>query len=151
MDDASYPPHMQVSMRALKCSKDTSLSDSDKAKFADSLERHGLSLDIWDLFGQWVARSTKNVSFFYLKVQAGDELVGLGLMLRVDRNHQAVFTPPTARTHTMGNEDGRSHGPGCRRPGTWPTPPVRQLARTEPEVLTQATTSITSALSALAA
>jgi hypothetical protein len=51
--------------------------------FANALEQQGLCLNIWDLFEEWVRRSTRNVSFFYLKVHKGPELVGLGLFLRI--------------------------------------------------------------------
>jgi hypothetical protein len=62
---------------------DSSLSEAEKAGFADCLERQGLCRSIWDLFGEWVAKSTRSVGFFYLKVHSGSELVGLGLFLRI--------------------------------------------------------------------
>jgi hypothetical protein len=67
----------------LRCSQDASLSEAEKAGFAESLDRQGLRPSLWDLFGEWVARSTSSVRFFYLKVHSGSELVGLGLLVRV--------------------------------------------------------------------
>ena len=70
-------------MNNVRCEQDTSLTEAEKATFARHLERHELSDNIWDLFAEWVARSTSRVNFFYLKVYLDDELIGLALFLKV--------------------------------------------------------------------
>ncbi len=85
-------------MNRVYCTKDSSLTDEEKRVFSGHLERQGLSDNIWDLFGEWVARSSPRVSFFYLKAyldtelgpqerldgqEAGAQLVGLALFLRM--------------------------------------------------------------------
>ena len=70
-------------MSVLECSKARSLGDREKAVFADRLEQQGMDLDVWNLFGEWVERSTDHVEFFFLKVHDESELVGLGLFLRI--------------------------------------------------------------------
>jgi hypothetical protein len=66
------------------CKKDTSLSEEEKKVFAGHLKQEGLSDNIWDVFEQWVERSTAKFNFFYLKVYQDQELVGLALFLKVD-------------------------------------------------------------------
>jgi hypothetical protein len=70
-------------MSLLRCTKSSSLASQERAVFAHGLEQQGLALDIWDLFEEWVVRSTAKVEFFYLKVHDGVDLVGLGLFLRI--------------------------------------------------------------------
>ena len=70
-------------MTSAYCKQDISLTDEEKAVFAGHLEREALSNNIWDLFEEWAARSTPGVGFPYLKAYRGDELIGLGLFLRV--------------------------------------------------------------------
>lgn len=65
------------------CKKDSVLSPEEKEVFSGHLESLGLSDNIWDLFGEWVRRSTPGVNFFYLKVFNSDQLIGLGLFLKV--------------------------------------------------------------------
>lgn len=65
------------------CTKDTTLTEEEKGVFSEHLKQQGLSDNVWDLFGEWVARSTSRTSFFYLKVFRNDELVGLGLFLKI--------------------------------------------------------------------
>lgn len=65
------------------CRKDTSLTDGEKEVFGGHLENEKLSDSVWDLFAEWVARSTPEVCFFYLKAYLNTELVGLGLFLKV--------------------------------------------------------------------
>jgi hypothetical protein len=90
-----------VLMTGVYCKKATSLTEEEKRAFAGHLERHKLSPNVWDLFGEWVARSTPRVRFFYLKayVQPGsspngkpdeptareeeEQLVGLALFLKL--------------------------------------------------------------------
>jgi hypothetical protein len=67
----------------LRCSKDRSLTPQEKVLFSPRLAQQGMAPNVWDLFGEWVERSTDNVEFFYLKVHDGSELVGLGLFLRI--------------------------------------------------------------------
>jgi hypothetical protein len=59
------------------------LTAEEKDVFAEHLKQQGLSDNVWDLFGEWVERSTSQVSFFYLKVYLDDELAGLGLFVRI--------------------------------------------------------------------
>jgi hypothetical protein len=67
----------------VRCEQDTSLTEAEKSVFAGHLERNGLSDNIWDLFAEWVARSTSEVDFFYLKVYLDHELIGLALFLKI--------------------------------------------------------------------
>ncbi|MBW2523968.1 MAG: hypothetical protein JRI23_07330 [Deltaproteobacteria bacterium] len=70
-------------MSALRCSKHGTLTGKEKAAFAARLGQQGLAVDVFDLFGEWAARSTDRIEFFYLKVHANSALVGLGLLLRI--------------------------------------------------------------------
>jgi hypothetical protein len=70
-------------MNNVRCEQDTSLTEAEKAAFAGHLKRHELSDNIWDLFSEWVAKSTSQVNFFYLKVYLDHELIGLALFLKV--------------------------------------------------------------------
>jgi len=70
-------------MESLHCVKDRALNEREKAVFAAHLAAEGISKNVWNLFDEWVARSTKRVDFFYLKALRGDELAGLGLFLKV--------------------------------------------------------------------
>jgi hypothetical protein len=67
----------------VRCEQDTSLSEAEKSVFSGHLERHELSDNIWDLFAEWVTRSTSRVNFFYLKVYLDHELIGLALFLKI--------------------------------------------------------------------
>jgi len=67
----------------MHCKKDTSLTEEEREVFRSHLEHEKLSGSVWDLFGEWVARSTPEVRFFYLKAYLNTELVGLGLFLKV--------------------------------------------------------------------
>ena len=70
-------------MERLQCSWDTSLLADEEALFLRSLERRGLAVNAWELFGEWAERSTDEVRFLYLKVRSGAELVGLALFVRI--------------------------------------------------------------------
>ncbi len=70
-------------MNNVYCKKDISLSEEEKKVFSGYLKHQDLSHNIWDLFDEWVVRSTSNVNFFYLKVYLDDELIGLGLFLKI--------------------------------------------------------------------
>ena len=70
-------------MGEVSCRAEYSVVEDEKQVFAGYLERNGLSDDIWDLFGEWVARSTPGVRFFYLKVFMDGELIGVGLFLKI--------------------------------------------------------------------
>jgi hypothetical protein len=70
-------------MTPVHCKQDTSLTKEEKETFTGHLKQNGLSHNIWDLFQEWVERSTSKVQFFYLKVYQNDELIGLGLFLKV--------------------------------------------------------------------
>jgi hypothetical protein len=70
-------------MNNVHCKKDTSLTKDEKEVFTIHLEQEGLSHNIWDVFQEWVERSTSRVKFFYLKVYQDDRLIGLGLFLRM--------------------------------------------------------------------
>jgi hypothetical protein len=94
-------PAEGVSMNRVHCKKDTSLTEEEKTAFAGHLEQQKLSDSIWDLFGEWVARSTPRVCFFYLKAYMDtassphgkldeqpvgakeQQLVGLALFLKI--------------------------------------------------------------------
>ena len=65
------------------CRKEKFVEGKEKDLFSKHLREQGLSNNIWDLFDEWVARSTTEVSFFYLKVYADEELIGLGLFVRI--------------------------------------------------------------------
>ena len=70
-------------MNNVHCKKDSSLTKEEKEVFAGHLKQEGLSNNIWDLFEEWVDKSTSKVYFFYLKVYQDDELIGLGLFLKI--------------------------------------------------------------------
>jgi len=70
-------------MKDVSCKRDISLTDKEKEAFGVHLEQHELSANIWDLFQEWVSLSDANVQFFYLKVYQWDELIGLGLFLKI--------------------------------------------------------------------
>lgn len=65
------------------CKKDVLLTEEEKRVFAGHLEQQEMSNNIWDLFGEWAARSTPRINFFYLKVYMDAQLVGLGLFLKI--------------------------------------------------------------------
>jgi hypothetical protein len=65
------------------CRKEFSLTEEEKEVFVDDLQRREVSDNIWDLFGEWVAKSTDEVRFFFLKVYREEVLVGLGLFLKI--------------------------------------------------------------------
>ncbi len=67
----------------IHCKKDSSLTREEKKVFAGHLERENLSGSVWDLFDEWVARSTPEVCFFYLKAYVDAELIGLALFLKI--------------------------------------------------------------------
>jgi len=70
-------------MNNVYCKKDTSLTIEEKDVFTGHLKQEELSHNIWDIFEEWVKRSTPKVEFFYLKVYQRDELIGLGLFLKI--------------------------------------------------------------------
>lgn len=70
-------------MRNITCTKDITLSEQEKNIFSNHLLAEGISGNVWNLFAEWVARSTPAINFFYLKALDGDDLVGLGLFLRI--------------------------------------------------------------------
>ena len=74
---------MKANMNNISCKKESVLTAEEKKIFAGYLESQRLSDNIWDLFGEWVVRSTPGVKFFYLKVFNGVDLIGLGLFLKV--------------------------------------------------------------------
>lgn len=67
----------------MHCERDTSLTSEEREVFRGHLEREKLSAGVWDLFDEWVARSTPQASFFYLKTYLDTALVGLALFSRV--------------------------------------------------------------------
>jgi hypothetical protein len=89
-------------MSNVHCEKAGSLTKEEKRVFTDHLERQGLSDNVWDLFAEWVARSTPAVRFFYLKVYVDAELVGLGLLLRM-KPFDLRSSYSTLRTHVFLN------------------------------------------------
>jgi hypothetical protein len=72
-----------ASMNNTYCRKDITLTEQEKEVFSRHLKQQGLSDNVWDLFGEWVARSTSQVTFFYLKVYMNDGLAGLGLFVKI--------------------------------------------------------------------
>ena len=70
-------------METLHCVKDKTFTDREKDVFAGHLSTEGISSNVWNLFDEWVRRSTKSVEFFYLKALRGGKLEGLGLFLNV--------------------------------------------------------------------
>jgi len=75
--------HNEEIMKTISCKKDYTLSEKEKTIFSEHLLREGLSNNVWHLFEEWVARSTTAVNFFYLKVMSGDDLIGVGLFLKI--------------------------------------------------------------------
>ena len=70
-------------MKNLHCRQDDSLTDEEKGVFSSHLKEQKLSNNIWDIFQIWIDKSTIKINFFYLKVYNGDELIGLGLFIKV--------------------------------------------------------------------
>ncbi len=70
-------------MSNVHCKKEISLTEEEKEVFAGHLRKEELSDNIWDLFEEWVERSTSKVRFFYLKVYQDEELIGLGLFVKI--------------------------------------------------------------------
>ena len=70
-------------MLDLVCKRDSRLTPAEKRVFEGDLERQGLADNVWGLFGEWVSRSTAEVSFFYLKVHSGNDLLGLGMFVQI--------------------------------------------------------------------
>lgn len=70
-------------MKKVYCEKNGSLTEEEKEVFTGHLNKMDLSGNIWDLFQEWVERSTPRVRFFYLKVYQDDVLIGLGLFLKI--------------------------------------------------------------------
>jgi len=64
------------------CKNDVSLTEEEKRVFVGHLEQLEIANNIWDLFGEWVARSAPRINFFYLKVYMDMELMGLPLLPR---------------------------------------------------------------------
>jgi len=67
----------------LSCKESEALSEDEKSVFEAHLAELGISRNVWDIFEQWVGRSTPEVRFFYLKVYDGADLAGVGLFLRL--------------------------------------------------------------------
>ena len=72
-----------VTQKHIHCRMDTSLTDAEKRIFSGHLGHQNLSVNVWDLFGQWVERSTPSVHFFYLKAYRDGALAGLALFLKI--------------------------------------------------------------------
>lgn len=81
---------MSYHMNNIHCRNDITLAEQEKGLFSGHLKQQGLSNNIWDLFGEWVARSIAGVSFFSLKVYLDDELIGLGLFLKIKPKEAGV-------------------------------------------------------------
>ncbi len=71
-------------MKNINCKKDISLTKQEKAVFSRYLDQQKLSSNIWDLFQEWIVLSDSKVKFFYLKVYQNDQLIGLGLFLKIN-------------------------------------------------------------------
>ena len=70
-------------MKPLRCERSTTLAEADKLLFSKHLEEQALSKSVFDLFDEWVRRSTAAVEFFYLKAYDDDDLVGVGLFVQI--------------------------------------------------------------------
>ena len=70
-------------MNTVHCKKEISLTKAEKEVFEEHLKQEGLSDNIWDLFEEWVDRSTSKVDFIFLKVYQDDSLIGLGLFVKI--------------------------------------------------------------------
>ncbi len=79
--DKGSEKHMNIN--DISCKKDHSLTKDEKEIFTPYLVDEGLSDNIWDIFNEWVEKSTPEIDFFYLKVYRESELIGLGLFLKV--------------------------------------------------------------------
>jgi len=51
-------------MNDVYCKQDFSLSEEEKKVFAAHLNQEKISDNIWDLFEEWVERSTDKILFF---------------------------------------------------------------------------------------
>jgi hypothetical protein len=70
----------------LSCREDTVLTSEEKGRLNRFLEEHGLSEDIFTYFESLLSLSTEDHRFLFLKVFAGDDLVGLAMFARVQGN-----------------------------------------------------------------
>ena len=70
-------------MSEIHCHIDAALTDVEKGVFADHLRAEGISDKVFGLFAEWVARSTPQATFFYLKALRDGGLLGLGLFIRI--------------------------------------------------------------------
>jgi len=70
-------------MTEITCRQDSSLTTEERAVFLDHLRQQEMSDNALDLFSEWVARSSSEICFFYLKVYRDTELIGLGLFLKM--------------------------------------------------------------------
>lgn len=71
-------------MRNIFCKKDISLTNQERAVFENHLDQQKVASNIWDLFQEWIILSNKKVEFFYLKVYQNEQLIGLGLFIKIN-------------------------------------------------------------------
>ncbi len=75
---------MTSSAASLRCSEADYLTEQEKAVFAGYLAEQGLAFNLWDFFTDLVHLGTAGEGFFFLKVMAGEQLVGVATVARVE-------------------------------------------------------------------
>ena len=68
---------------SIHCKEETLLRSEEKRRFDGFFQEYGISEDIFIFFESLVALSTDKDRFFFVKVFAGDELVGLAMFARI--------------------------------------------------------------------
>ena len=71
-------------MKNIYCKEDCLLTELEKKVFVQYLDRHGICSNVWELFQQWIVLSNSRVKFFYLKVNHNEQLVGLGIFVKIN-------------------------------------------------------------------
>ena len=68
---------------SIHCREEPFLSPEEKQRFDGFFLEHGISKDIFLFFESLVGLSTDNHRFMFVKVFAGNELVGLAMFARI--------------------------------------------------------------------
>lgn len=76
---------MTSSAAPLRCSEAGQLTEQEMATFAVYLAEQGLAPNLWDFFTDLIRLGTREESFFFLKVMAGEQLVGVATVARVEQ------------------------------------------------------------------
>lgn len=67
----------------IHCREESVLTSEEKGRFKGFFEEYGISEDLFIFFESLVALSTDSDRFMFVKVFAGEELVGLAMFARI--------------------------------------------------------------------